>query len=460
MKRTEFKQNWDEETALRNPHKGWYHHYFDNGITKYIPKNDEELKSFPCLDHIYLRLAWSFLEPKYQQYNWKLIDDVIEKWVAKGLGVSFRISCKESGVPCYATPEWVKDAGAQGSYHVAWGDETWRPDYGDPIFLRYLDEFHAAFAARYDGQPWLEYVDIGSYGQWGEGHNFMCGDDHAPIEVVKQHIDIYRKHYKNAPLVISDDVVGNRDDDKGPELANYIVQNGISFRDDSIGVRFYLDNYPHDSVRSPELFERVYGDRATVLELQHYHMMKSPELDNSWRGPEGSEYGAEYFENAIRSMRATYIGYHGYAREWLADNAKTTLKFANLCGYWFFPESAESPQEAKVGSPIPLNLTWLNRGVAPAYHRYVLKLQLRDEKGKVAHQQILSGCNVTQWMPQQSVTESYQIDLSDELPTGEYSMEIGLWENETPNARPVMLALKPEMKTTDNFYRIGSLQID
>ena len=39
------------------------------------------------MDHIYLRLAWSYLEPEEGRYNWKVIDEVIEKWTDLGLMV-------------------------------------------------------------------------------------------------------------------------------------------------------------------------------------------------------------------------------------------------------------------------------------------------------------------------------------------------------------------------------------
>ena len=28
--------HWNDEIALTNPHKGWYHHYLDNGLKKYL----------------------------------------------------------------------------------------------------------------------------------------------------------------------------------------------------------------------------------------------------------------------------------------------------------------------------------------------------------------------------------------------------------------------------------------
>ena len=138
--------NWDRESVLENPDKGWYHHYYDNGIDRYLPKSDADLEAIPGLDHLYLRLAWSFLEPKDGQYDWAVIDRVIEKWVAKGYGISFRITCRETGLR-YAVPRWLVDRGVPGNYFENWGLQTFEPDYGNPIFLEYLERFHRAFAA-------------------------------------------------------------------------------------------------------------------------------------------------------------------------------------------------------------------------------------------------------------------------------------------------------------------------
>jgi len=261
---TDLSQFWDADRVLRNPHKGWYHHYFDNGTSNYVPERDEDLEQFPGLDHIYLRLPWSDLEPAQGVFQWELIDDVIRKWVAKGYTISFRITCKETGT-VYATPEWVRMLGAQGCFIDSFCSKgDWRPEYADPIFLKALDSFHEAFAARYDGQPWVEYVDIGSYGEWGEGHNSASDRLQLPFDVLKQHIDIYKRHYKKTLLAVSDDLPyeGVVADDS-LRMLDYLVDSGITFRDDSILVRYYVDEYPDThSVRSPEYFALVAGDHA------------------------------------------------------------------------------------------------------------------------------------------------------------------------------------------------------
>ena len=153
----------DATRVLVNPHKGWYHHYPDNHPDKYRLARDADLLEFPGMDHLYIRLAWAYLEPKEGQFDWAVIDRIIEKWTAHGLGIAFRISCKETSTDRieqqYATPRWVKEAGAQGGHYRAGEavgpDGPWEPVFDDPVFLAKLDKFLAAFAARYDGQPWL-----------------------------------------------------------------------------------------------------------------------------------------------------------------------------------------------------------------------------------------------------------------------------------------------------------------
>ncbi len=54
-------------------------------------------ESFPGMDHLYIRLAWSFLEPKEGHYDWHLIDEIVDDFVPKGYGISFAITSKETG---------------------------------------------------------------------------------------------------------------------------------------------------------------------------------------------------------------------------------------------------------------------------------------------------------------------------------------------------------------------------
>jgi hypothetical protein len=136
------KTHWNDQIALENPHKGWYHHYPDNHINKYIIREDSHLLDFPGMDHVYIRLSWAYLEPEEGKFSWDIIDDIINKWTEKGLKISFRISCKETSTDRieqqFATPKWVMEAGAKGDYYdhgeKVGPDGPWEPVFDDPVW--------------------------------------------------------------------------------------------------------------------------------------------------------------------------------------------------------------------------------------------------------------------------------------------------------------------------------------
>jgi hypothetical protein len=415
----DFRPKWDEARVLKNPGKGWYHHLLDNGVSKYAIRDDSLFRSFPGMDHLYLRLAWSYLEPREGAFDWSRIDSVIEKWTPLGYGIAFRITCKETGVYPgsvgqkkdgiqYATPHWVAGAGARGVIAENGGVRSWVPDWDDPVYLKKLDRFHRAFADRYDGKPWVRYVDVGSIGEWGEGHTHFSTKIPPGAAEVKAHIDVYAKNYKKTRLVCTDDLLyyGKSDAD-AKALYDYAVSKGLSLRDDSPLVSWYVQEHLDTwSVSHPGFYDPLYLDRPVVFELEHYGAVKE---DGNWRGKNGGDpigphghSGAEIMRRAVETMHATFIGYHGYAEDWLAENPDLTKELANRCGYWYFPKSARYAPVLH-GGENRLSIEWLNRGVAPAYE--VFGLELRLEGGGVPMVEIsIKDSGNRKWLPGEPVT--------------------------------------------------------
>ncbi len=462
---------WNDKVALENPHKGWYHHYFDNHVEKYLLSKDSDLLDFPGMDHLYLRLSWAYLEPREGQLNWEIIDKVIEKWTAKGLKVSFRISCRETGTDRieqqYATPKWVIEAGAKGGYWrkgEKMGPEgPWEPVYDDPVYLEKLENFLKAFAARYDGKPWVRYVDIGSIGDWGEGHTSSGSRTKYGYEQRKVHVDLYCKHFKKTQIVTSDDFVYTIEDlEDRQKMHRYVLSKGITYRDDSILVNYYIGAYPDTfTVRSPQFFADVWRDKPTVLELEHYRSVRR--LGN-WLGKPGStlykhgkgKCGTAFMRGAMELLHATYIGFHGYADVWLTENPKFTVELLNKCGYWFFLHTVDIPDKMRPGKSYEMRLTWENKGVAPAYHPYILKVQLTGPK--TVDFEFESGNQ--RWVPDRPgkrYNTSHKLDIPPDLPPGVYVLKLKLYSAEED--RDVFLALDPKLLDTNNYYKIASANI-
>ncbi|MFC1762332.1 DUF4832 domain-containing protein [Planctomycetota bacterium] len=466
------KMHWNDQIPLANPHKGWYHHYPDNHINKYIIQEDSHLLDFPGMDHLYIRLSWAYLEPEEGKFNWDIIDTLIHKWTKHGLKIAFRISCKETSTDRieqqFATPQWVMEAGAKGNYYrqgeIVGPDGPWEPVFDDPVFLEKLENFLKAFAVRYDGKSWLRYIDIGSIGDWGEGHSWAGSKIDYTMDQKKIHIDLYCKYFLKTPLIVTDDFVYSikNPQNRGP-LHQYVVQKGISYRDDSPLVNGYFnDGYTRTyTVRSPEFFADVYRTKPSVFELEHYAKVKR---EGNWTAAEGSSIsqyapgktGPDFFRGALDLLHATYIGYHGDAHEWLTDNPELTVELLNRCGYWFFLHQVGVPEPLHSGRKNTLSMVWENRGVAPPYHPYVLKLRL---VGPETVDFEMDSHNRA-WMPVSTDgvhSEEYLVTVPEGTAPGLYDLMLKLYSHN--ENRAVLLALNRDLLDADNYYKITTVQV-
>jgi hypothetical protein len=475
LQTVDFKVQWDTTRVLKNPHKGWYHHLLDNGVDKYKIQNEQAFLKFPGMDHLYLRLAWSYLEPSEGQYDWHLIDEVVDKYVPLGYKISFRISSKETGTKPgtvaqekdgvqYATPIWVANAGAKGKVIEVWGVKSWTPVWGDPVYLQKLDNFQRAFAVRYDGKEWVRYIDIGSIGEWGEGHTSFSTKIPPTVAEVRANIDVYLKNFKKSQLIVTDDLLyyGKSITDT-KTLYDYAIANGVSLRDDSPLVDWYLQNNLKTwSVTNPEFYDPLYLTKPIVFELQHYGMVKK---DGNWLGKNGAEKiskygysGAEVMRKAIETMHITYIGYHGYAEEWLADNPDLTNELANRCGYWYFPVSASFPSIIKQ-SENEITIEWLNKGIAPAYAEFGLVLRFESENFQNSFNLLPINSRNRDWMPGISKIEKYKLEIPANTQKGSYRLKFKLIEQSESNTILIQTGIKASLVDRDGFVEMGTIRI-
>lgn len=74
----------DDKALLKNPHKGWYIHYIDNGIVRPAYRDTirdgDYLEDLPLINHLYLRVDWSDLEPEEGKFDWSYLDRIFDEW--------------------------------------------------------------------------------------------------------------------------------------------------------------------------------------------------------------------------------------------------------------------------------------------------------------------------------------------------------------------------------------------
>jgi hypothetical protein len=245
-------------------------------------------------------------------------------------------------------------------------------------------------------------------------------------------------------------------------LHQYVLTNGISYRDDSILVNWYVENNSKTfSVLSPQFFADAYPRTPTVFELEHYGSVKR---QGNWEGRPGSAVakfgqgrkGPDYFRSALELLHASYIGYHGDARQWLTDNPELTRELLNRCGYWLFPKSIELPESLTAGGTVPLRLTVENRGVAPPYAPYELRLKLSGTGAPVVLV-LANGCK--SWLPGTPVSSRYDLSLPSGMKPGGYTVALGLFDVRQGKDRPVEFALKASVRDDAGYYQVASVTV-
>lgn len=366
----------DSGAALVNPGMGWTLHFYSNFIENYGSKLEpsDTLDDWPGLSVVYLRVPWSFLEPKEGEFNWALFDTPAQRWIAKGKKIAIRVSCSESWWR-YATPKWVQDAGAKGiNFNFGKGPapdgRLWDPEYLDPVFLDKLDRFLAALARRYDGNPNVAFIDVGSFGMWGEGHTGFSSRLNAEqtLAVVKKHVDLHLKHFKNTLLCISDDVAGSsKPGRRFPEM-DYALSKGVTMRDDSI-----LVQPPPHSWYHAEMAQEFWPRLPVILEHEHYGSSKK-------RGA----WSNDLLVKSVEDFHASYMSIHWWPREELAEIREAVDRINRRMGYRIQLREMSWPEEAKLGESFVVESAWANAGVAPCYEGGFWALTLKDEKGGIA----------------------------------------------------------------------------
>ena len=375
--------------ALINPDMGIVYYHYSNRLWAYgiNTENGDTLDWFPGCSTIYYRLLWNDLEPEEDEYRWDLIDSTAQNWIAKGKKIAIRVICCNQTET--AVPQYVRDAGAKGEW-FQYMDRVngllpprWCPNYDDPVFLAKHEKFLKAMARRYDGNPGVAFIDVGSYGLYGEGHHgpthYKKLRDGNPAEferLAKLHLDLYRRCFPNTYLVVSDDIGGGGwlKDKAGKRIPDHpLFQHcralGIGLRDDSIMCAAPPNLWLSDR------YARLFAPKTpVVLETGHIPsiMLKA------------GRYSDESYVGCVEAYQASYMSIHDFPKEHLRDFRKAIDGINRILGYRFELREAVFPAEVKAGDRFAIKSEWVNTGVAPRTKGNYLAWSLLNEDGSVA----------------------------------------------------------------------------
>lgn len=372
------------DKALINPGMGLVAYHNAGRLWAYGSKTapGDTLDWFPGVSTIYFRLLWSDLEPEEGRFRWDKIDSFAQPWIARGKRIAIRVIC--SNQTTNACPDYVRAAGAKGSWFdyptQRWGKKPvvsrfWEPVFDDPVFLAKYEKFLKAFAARYDGDESVAFVDIGSVGLYGEGHTDQTVDL-SPEEtdrINRLHFELHRRILPRTQLIVSHSpshFAALRNEPDHPLMA-YARELGIGLRNDSVFCYGWLKKTPCSWVDGR--WGRLYAPTVpVVIETGHCTMTK-----------ENGTWHADHLVSCAEAYQASYFSIHGFPDQMRKEFAKEYDALARRVGYRFELREASWPGEVYAGDEVKVSSSWVNVGVTWCHQPSFLAWSLVDEKDTV-----------------------------------------------------------------------------
>ncbi len=188
--------------------------------TQLDPRAMEAVRNSPEIAGAQVTIGWSQLEPKKGEFNWAPIDNVLNEVGKAGKQVGFMFGAVGGKVATESqarkgkgrsrdgggdksendiTPDWLfqqKDVRFVGGFESDGERIPKYPLFWDKGYQKNLEEFIAAFAKRYDGDPRIEYIRIGGWQIGTNEPSFYGGATSAlrdQLEKEGEHIEGRRK---------------------------------------------------------------------------------------------------------------------------------------------------------------------------------------------------------------------------------------------------------------------------
>jgi hypothetical protein len=386
----------------------------------------------------YTRCHWSDLEPERGDYRFdEYLGPMFDYWVTKlGKRVAFRVMCESMhGNTQYVTPKWVFDSGVPGVKHVGLrGQEQIDPVFWDPLYLDLHCEFLRALGQWAEGREGLEFVDIGSIGEWGEMHfgqhipgrwteAEMLANGFSEYRLAlayRRVIDAFAEAFPHTRVFLN---VGSR-----LGLNDYAAQRGMHFRQDGLGPSGA--SYNVERTLYPE-----YGLRGVQCNLElivGYDEME----DQGWDPRVVLRKGLE----SPLSYQNINFGGVGFLAKAPPDVREAIEECARRIGYRFALTEVRVPAEVHAWPDrpgrLPISQTWLNQGVAPCYENLAFEWALVSPEGRaVATAQDFPETPTRRWLPDAPIAVSAVLTLPQGLPPGPYALTTRAFLPENPAAR-------------------------
>jgi len=388
---------------------------------------------FPDTSVSYCRWYWNVLEPEPGKFHWEIVDLALEEARAHGQTLAIRLMPYSNQDPL---PEWYRNSGARRVNKPTDKDgQIWQPDFSDPLYLKYWGELVAEAGKRYDGNPYLDSVDISSVGYWGEGWSPYM----PAFSFQKQLIDIWLEAFPHTILLMNFDE---------QQALTYGTEHGAGWRLDCLGdMRTSSTN-----VYFPAEMLEIYPQQIVRARIQDVWQRRPVSLETCYTvaGWKEKGYDLDYIlEQALRWHVSTVnIKSAPIPTEWKARFEE----FQKKIGYRFNLRRLEYSKVVAPGTMMPVHMWWLNEGVAPIYKEFTLAMELRSSKTAAV---INVPVDIRKWLPGDAVYDG-TLYVPENLAEGNYDVRIAMLD---PRTGKPAVRLAVEGLQEEGWYAMGSLTV-
>lgn len=390
-------------------------------IPSYHKDTGREEGYYPDTSVVYIRVLWKEFEPKQGEFNYQLIQDIIDEAKAHNQTLVFRL-LPHSTRASDDVPDWLKEL-------IPCPE---RPDGlrlkdspTDPLFLKLFANAIKEIAIHFDDDPTLEAFDVSNPGAWGEGElSFLASYKKEDLDEFYQ---VYIDYFKKTRLICQV---------SRPDLVRRIgAEREIGWRADGLGSpRHTYEYYPGKIAQFPNLWQ------TSPISFESY-----------WWLCEWQRQGWDLDEIISITLKWHISSFNPKSMPIPFEWQDKIDYWVSKMGYHYQIDYFKFPEVADKGDELELKLGIDNVGVAPMYYQYPLIVRL--VKGDEIHE-YATDIDIRTWLPGKSL-EKIIYKLPEDINSGDYDIEIGIRMSNAPD-----LYFCTDAERNGYFYKVGKVKIN
>ncbi len=406
----------------------------------------------------YRRMNWGLVNPADGVYDWSSIEALRSDMAPLGSAISFRVRTAQPPPwgPGQVMPDWLVQLGAKivpgRSEEV--GVESTEPYYAGCLFLEAHGRFIDAMRQRYDGDPDVAFIDIGSYGNYGEWASEQYDAQPGSLDwhARRRILDMYLGGQGTRPCQETDGQIAQ------------VAYNYVGFHHTQLVMPYvpgFADSLLYALGRRQDVGIRYDALGSTEEHLQKFRNEIGGLVEQTWpAAPIAFEFASDaYTPEALRrasdfakEMHATFV--HDNLRGLGSD--ELVEKVLAGIGYRLVLRRMVYSTDLLPGQVLSFKMDWENTGVAPPYFKtYPLVLSLTDAAGAAVQTQQLDP-DIRTWLPGKPVQLQGTMQLPGDIPAGTYDLRLAFVD--PANGQPI-LALAIAGRDTQGRYVIGPVKV-